>query len=86
MSSYLALLEESDIYKLGLALGLDNKTLSPFIKHPTFLDDMIMRWLQGRDRVLENGGHTWNSLVRALRAPRVSQTEVAQRIEDAECN
>ncbi len=85
VSNYLALLEESQIYTLGLAVGLDGKTLAPFRKSPTFLDEMITRWLQGKDQVVKRGGHTWNALVKALREPRVQQNQTADKIEDAEC-
>ena len=47
----------------------------------TFRDDMIAAWLQKEDQVLKRGVPTWNTLVKALRHPRMNQTGVAEKIE-----
>ena len=47
----------------------------------TFIDDMIDAWLQKEDQVLKRGVPTWETLVKALRDPRVNQTGVAEKIE-----
>ena len=85
VSNYLRFLTETEIYTLGLALGLDSKTITPFKKSPTFLDDMLTRWLQGKDQVMKRGGHTWNALVNALQEPRVQQNQVADTIRKEQC-
>ncbi len=85
MSNYLLNLTEPEIFTLGLALGLDSRTLSPFRSSPLFLDEMLTRWLQGKDQVTKRGGHTWNALVKALREPRVQQNQIAKDIEKNEC-
>ena len=47
----------------------------------TFLDDMIDAWLQREDQVLKKGKPTWETLVKALRHPKVNQTGIAEKIE-----
>ena len=47
----------------------------------TFRDDMIAAWLLKEDQVTAQGVPTWETLVKALRHPRVNQTGVAERIE-----
>ena len=47
----------------------------------TFRDDMIAAWLQKEDQVIKRGIPTWETLVKALRHPKVNQTGVAERIE-----
>ena len=47
----------------------------------TFRDDMIAAWLQKEDQVIKRGVPTWETLVKALRHPKVNQTGVAERIE-----
>ena len=46
-----------------------------------FRDDMINAWLQKADKVLKRGKPTWDTLVKALRDPKVNQAGVADKIE-----
>ncbi len=80
MSNYLYALSEDQIFTLGLALGLESRTMAPFRSSPLFLDEVILRWLQGQDHVIRRGGHTWMSLVGALQEPRVRQYGIAAKI------
>ena len=57
---------------LGLKLGLYASTLSTIdYDNPrdanSCLTDMLLKWLQGADGVLDNGGSTWASLANALK-------------------
>ena len=47
----------------------------------TFQEDMIAAWLLKEDQVLKKGKPTWETLVKALRSPKVGKTEVARKIE-----
>ncbi len=85
VSNYLRSLTEDQIFTLGQALGLNNQTMSPFRSSPLFLDEVITRWLQGKDRVMEQGGHTWNTLVKALKEPKVNQNEIAEKVRREKC-
>lgn len=80
MSNYLCTLSEDQIFTLGLALGLESRTMAPFRNSPLFLDEVVLRWLQGKDQVMKRGGHSWSSLVKALREPRVQQYGIAAKI------
>ena len=51
-----------------------------------FRDDVIAAWLQKEDQVLKMGTPTWETLVKALRDPRVNQAGIAKKIEaDNKC-
>ena len=51
-----------------------------------FRDDVIAAWLQKEDQVLKMGTPTWETLVKALRDPRVNQAGIANKIEaDKKC-
>lgn len=47
---------------------------------------MLTEWLQGKDDVLTRGGHTWRTLVNALRDPQMNQNEIADKIEGEKCH
>ena len=56
---------------LGDALGLSNRTLSSIeTDHPKdtsrCLRECIVKWLDGADKVDENGGARWSTLIKAL--------------------
>ena len=70
-----------NIYNLGLTLGLYSHRLKSMRDSETFSEDMIVAWLQKEDQVLKRGVPTWETLVKALRDPRVNQTGVAAKIE-----
>ena len=81
VSTYLLVLKREQVFSLGLVLGLSIMSLNPIRDSFMFLDEMLAAWLQGKDRVNQLGGHTWESLVRGLRHPRLNQTEIADKIE-----
>ena len=81
VTDYLLHLGQTEIYNLGLTLGLYQPHLKSMSNLHTFRYDMIASWLQKEDQMLKRGVPTWETLVKALRQPRVNQTEVAERIE-----
>ena len=80
VSDYLINFGPTDIYNLGLTLGLSHVRLRNMRDSDTFREDMIAAWLQREDQVTRRGVPTWNTLVRALQNPRVNQTGVAGTI------
>ena len=81
VTNYLLGLQHIDIYNLGLTLGLHQPHLKEKMKtSETFRDDVIAAWLQKEDQVLKKGVPTWETLVKALRDPRVNQNGVASKI------
>ena len=63
---------KSEWKELGLELGLYADTLDTIdYNNPRdargCLTDMLLKWLQGFDGVLDNGGSTWASLANALK-------------------
>ena len=84
-------LEEKQFIKskwkeLGLKLGLYINTLDTIdYNNPRDADgcliDMLSKWLQGADKVLDNGGSTWASLVNALES--IGQGAVAEHISES---
>ena len=86
VSRYLIRLNSDQIFLLGLILGLHaTPTLGIMRQSRTFLSDMLTEWLQGKDDVLMRGGHTWRTLVNALRDPQMNQNEIADKIEREKC-
>ena len=80
VTDYLLGLQHIDIYNLGLTLGLYYPHLNKMETSKRFRDDVIAAWLQKEDQVLKMGTPTWETLVKALRDPRVNQTGVASKI------
>ena len=80
VTSYLLDLESSDIHSLGLSLGLYHPHLKKLETSKTFREDVIAAWLQKEDQVLKKGPPTWETLIKALKDPRVNQTGVASKI------
>ena len=78
ITDYLFELDKTNIYHLGLVLGLSHHQVKEMKDSETFLDDMIAAWLQKVDQV---GIPTWQKLVKALRHKRVGQTGIANKIE-----
>lgn len=74
-------LGKTDVHNLGLTLGLYHPHLKAMGDSETFRDDMINAWLQKADKVLKRGKPTWDTLVKALRDPKVNQAGVADKIE-----
>ena len=81
VTKYLLDLRNTDIYNLGIALGLYHPRLKNMETSETFRDDMIAAWLQKEDQVTKKGVPTWETLVKALRDRRVNQTGVAAEIK-----
>ena len=82
VTDYLLDLEKTDIYNLGLALKLKQPEVKKMRDSETFRDDMIAAWLeQKEDQVAKKGEPTWETLVKALKNPRVKLTEIAEKIQ-----
>ena len=81
VTDYLLYLGQNDIHNLGLTLGLYHPYLKSMRDSETFRDDMIAAWLQKEDQVIKSGMPTWETLVKALRHPRVNQTGIAEKIK-----
>ena len=73
-------LKQTDIYYLGLTLGLTHPHLKNMESSNTFRENVIAAWLQKEDQVTERGLPTWETLVKALRNDRVNQNGVADKI------
>ena len=76
---------ESEWNNLGIELGLYPNTLNNIkTNNPgdvsSCLTDMLLKWLQRFDGVLDNGGSTWASLVNALE--NIGQRAVAEHISE----
>ena len=81
VTDYLLHLGKAEIHNLGLTLGLYHPHLKSMRDSETFREDMIAAWLQKEDQVIKMGVPTWETLVKALRHPRVNQTGLAEKIE-----
>jgi hypothetical protein len=81
VTDYLMDLDKSQIYHLGLVLGLSRRRvvdLRDSCKTSLeFLDEVVLCWIRRLDRVEEV---SWCALVRALRHPRLGQTGIATSI------
>ena len=80
VTEYLLNLKQTDIYYLGLTLGLTHPHLKTMERSSTFRENMIAAWLQKEDDVTRRGLPTWETLVKALRNDRVNQNGVADKI------
>ena len=78
ITEYLIDLEKTDVYNLGLVLGLSRRKVVAKMESKTFLDDIITAWLQKEDQV--KGEPSWTVLVSALKHRRVGQTGIASII------
>ena len=74
-------LEQSDIYNLGLVLGLAHRRVMDLKQNSrsnlAFLDSVVLHWLQRDDRVKEV---SWAALVKALLHQRLGHTGIATSI------
>ena len=70
-------LEKTDVYNLGLVLGLSQHKVKAKKDSDTFLDDIITAWLRKEDQVIKMGEPSWTVLVSALQHRRVGQTGIA---------
>jgi len=81
ITDYLMQMEKTNIYNLGLVLGLSQHKVRAMIDSKTFLDDIVTAWLRKEDLVSKRGEPSWTVLVSALKHPRVGQTGIASIIE-----
>ena len=77
---YLDDLEVTQIYNLGLALGLSQRKVKKMKDSDTFLDDVLAAWLRREDAVEKRGSPSWKTLVAALQHKLLSQTGIASDI------
>ena len=80
ITEYLMQMEKTNIYNLGLVLGLSQHKVKAKKDTDTFLDDVITAWLQKEDQVIKRGEPSWTVLVSALKHHRVGQTGIATKI------
>ncbi|CAI8053877.1 hypothetical protein GBAR_LOCUS29436, partial [Geodia barretti] len=76
-------LDQSDIYNLGLVLGLAHRRVVDLRQNSgsnlAFLDAVVLHWLQRDDHVKEV---SWAALVKALRHQRLGHTGIATSIAE----
>ena len=78
VAEYLHQIGNTEICRLGAALGLDWSSLKKMKDLP---EDMVHAWLLRKDDVIKKSGNpTWSSLVVALR--KVGHNGIAQTIEE----
>ena len=80
ITGYLIDMEKTDVYNLGLVLGLSQRKLKANIDSKLFLDDVISAWLRREDQVIMRGEPNWTVLISALMHRRVGQTGIATKI------
>ena len=80
ITEYLMNLEKTDIYNLGLVLGLSQHKVKAKKNSDTFLDDVITAWLRKEDKVITRGEPSWTVLISGLKHHRVGQTGIAGNI------
>ena len=80
ITEYLIAMEKTDVYNLGLVLGLSQHKVVTKMDSKTFLDDVITAWLRKEDQVIKRGEPSWRVLVSALKHRRVGQTGIATKI------
>ena len=80
ITDYLINLDKTQVYHLGIVLGLSQRKVKAMEDSKTFLDDVIASWIRKEDYVERRGLPTWETLVRALRHPRIGQTGLANDI------
>ncbi len=75
------LVDKSDIFNLGLVLGLYQDRLKLVEQNSTnFLDDVVSAWLRREGDVDKRGGPRWSTLIKALQHRRLRQTGIAKTI------
>ena len=73
-------MEKTDVYNLGLVLGLSQHKLIAKMDSKSFLDNVISAWLRKEDQVVKRGEPSWAVLIMALKHRRVGQTGIASNI------
>ena len=81
ITDYLMELDKSQIYHLGLVLGLNRRRVVDLrdscASSLEVLDAVVLNWIQRLDRVEDV---SWSALVKALLHPRLGQTGIANDI------
>ena len=81
VTEYLKCLNKSEIYDLGLVLGLDYHRVVDFEEkyssNRRFLDSVVVSWLQKKDKVKDV---SWKALAETLRHPRLGHNGIATSI------
>jgi len=80
ITDYLIDMQKTDVYNLGLVLGLSQHKVVAKMDSQTFLDEVITAWLRKEDQVIKKGEPSWTVLVNALKHRRVGQTGIASTI------
>ena len=83
ITGYLLGLDKTHIYRLGLVLGLSESRVRWMEDSKTFLDDMVVAWLQKVDQVQKRGAPSWRRLVESLRDRTVGQNGISRKIIQA---
>ena len=78
---YLHPLGRTEVFNLGLVLGLDYSRLKSLVESSNFLNEMLAGWLQRVDHMQKAGVPTWRRLEETLRDPRVGQNGIASKME-----
>ena len=80
---YLSNLSVGNLHSLGLEMGLHESTVTGYgqMAVSQFLTSLLNDWINEKDSVMEQGGATWSSLVRALKSKSVRQNGIAAKIE-----
>ena len=86
VSDYFSNLNAPHLFNLGLGLGISYTHLKDMEKMSSFRADLAAEWIEGVDQVKKKGKATWRRLVEALRAPRVAQNGLAEKIEKERCS
>ena len=73
-------LDKTHIYRLALVLGLSEHRAKSMRESATFLNDVVVAWLQKTDQVMKRGVPTWQRLVEALKDKTVGQNGIASTI------
>ena len=74
-------------FALGLELGLIPPTMDHIkLKYSgeteRCIKKMLHGWLKQEDEVSKHGGASWQTLVAALKTPRVNEKEIANHIQE----
>ena len=80
ITKYLMTLNKTHIYRLALVLGLSEHRAKSMKDSETFLNDVVVAWLQKTDQVMKRGVPTWQRLVEALKDKTVGQNGIASTI------
>ena len=80
ITKYLTTLDKTHISRLALVLGLSEHRAKSMKDSETFLNDVVVAWLQKTDQVIKRGIPTWQRLVEALKDKTVGQNGIASTI------